>query len=93
MDFIVEFGERLNFVGIGLFCLLGYFNGFLFRNMGMYKIIIAIFSIPMSIQLLVSLNIVYDATIPFLLFAPIGYLGIGETSYRVQRLFSSFRRR
>jgi len=83
MNITVNFGDSLNIYGIALFCVLGYFNGYLFRDIGLYKIIALFFVIPFCIDLLVRLNIVMTATLPFLIFALIGFWGLEKTKNRI----------
>lgn len=83
MNITVNFGDSLNLYGIALFCVLGYFSGYLFRDIGLYKIIALFFVIPFCIDLLVRLNIVMTATLPFLIFALIGFWGLEKTKNRI----------
>lgn len=75
MEVTVNFGESLNIYGIALFCIMGFINGFLMRNIGLYKGIALFFVLPYSLDLLISLNNVLQATLPFLVFAVLGFLG------------------
>ncbi|MCW8830970.1 MAG: hypothetical protein OQK32_05545, partial [Gammaproteobacteria bacterium] len=52
---------------------------YLFHEPGVFKIIAILFAVPVSIQLLIDINIVYTATIPFLISALIGFWGMGKT--------------
>ncbi len=87
MNYTVQFGENLNLYGIALFCVLGYFNGYLFRNPGLYKIIAIIFVVPFSLSLVSGVNLVFQATIPFLLVALIGFLGFEKFKYYLDEVF------
>ncbi|ODS23652.1 hypothetical protein AB835_07555 [Candidatus Endobugula sertula] len=64
------------------FAGLGYFNGYLFRDINPLKIIAMIFVVPYCIDLLININWIYLATLPFLLFAVIGYWGVDKSKHR-----------
>jgi len=80
VEVTVLVGEDLNILGIALFCAAGLLNGFLFRDVGLIKIIAIFFVLPFCVDLLINLNNLYQATIPFLVFAVVGYLG-GQKSF------------
>lgn len=65
---------------------LGYLNGWLMREIGVLKIIALIILLTASLKQLVSLNQVFLATIPFLLFMWFGYYGIRNTYQYLKRL-------
>jgi len=91
MDITLNFGDNLNLYGILLFCGLGYLNGNLLRDVGLYKIIALIFVIPFCIELLMGINLVFDATIPFLLFAVVGFMGPDKSKYYLSEMYYSLR--
>jgi len=57
---------------IGFFSVAGYFCGCLFRNVGLIKIILIFIVIPFFLDLLTALNIIWQVTVPFLLFSFVG---------------------
>lgn len=63
------------------FAGLGYFTGYLFRKANLLKIAIIIFLIPYSLELLVSLNWIWQGTIPYLMLTIVGFLGHEKASY------------
>ena len=64
------------------FAGLGYFNGYLFRDMNLYKIIAMIFVVSYCMELLININWIVTATLPFLFCAVIGYWGIDKSKDR-----------
>ncbi|MCU7880017.1 MAG: hypothetical protein KZQ66_03585 [Candidatus Thiodiazotropha sp. (ex Lucinoma aequizonata)] len=64
------------------FAGLGYFNGYLFRDINLYKIFAMIFVVPYCMELLININWVYLATLPFLICSVIGYWGIDKSKHR-----------
>jgi len=87
MEVTVLVGKDLNVLGIAVFCAAGLLNGFLFRNVGLLKIIAIFFVVPYCLDLLINLNNLYQATIPFIVFAVAGYLGWPKTSSYLERFF------
>ena len=65
------------------FAGLGYFTGYLFRNTNLLKIAIAFFLIPYSLEWLVHLNWVWQGTLPYLVFAVVGFFGHDKAGYRL----------
>lgn len=65
------------------FAVLGYFNGYLFRDIHVLKIIAIIVVVPYCVDMLIGINWVLTATLPFLLGAVLGYWGIDQSQYRV----------
>ncbi len=76
MNESIHFGGDLHIFVTAIFCLLGYFNGYLLRDMGLYKIIGAVLIIPACLQTLIDINDVISATLPFLVSAWIGHIGM-----------------
>ena len=72
---------------IVLFSLIGYFNGYLIRPFGFYKIIAAIFVVPYSLAFLADTNLIFQGTIPFLLFVIGGFLGANRYKYYLSEIF------
>ena len=70
------------------FAGLGYFNGYLFRNLTPLKIITMVFVVPYCIDLLININWIYLATLPFLLCAVIGYWGVDRSKHRAMALIN-----
>lgn len=91
MNLTVEVGNDLNWLGIAIFAGMGYLNGYLFRNIGFLKIIALIVVLPACLDLLIQLNNVIDATIPFLLMALAGFWGPERTQQRIIKLISDAR--
>ncbi len=73
---------------IAIFAAIGYLNGYLFRDIGPFKIIALFFILPASLDILIQLNHVKIATIPFLLMAILGFLGPVKTRQRLGKLAS-----
>ena len=72
---------------IVFFSLAGYFNGYLIRPFGLYKIIAAIFVVPYSLGFLVDVNLIFEATIPFILCVVFGFLGADKSKYYLSEIF------
>ena len=79
------------FITLGFFCALGFLSGYLFRNLGILKIIALFFVLPYSLDLLIALNRVWGATIPFLVCAWFGWYGAQRTWFKVQEIYRVFR--
>ena len=75
------------------FAAVGYFVGFLFRNINLYKIIALFFILPYCLQLLIDLNWLWRATLPFLVFAVIGYLSYPKASFYALEAFDVVKNR
>jgi hypothetical protein len=65
---------------------LGYFNGYLFRNIGFIKVILMIFVVPFCLDLLINVNQVFVATLPFLVSAIFGFMGVPKSKYHLSRM-------
>ena len=59
-----------------IFSLAGYFCGSLLRNVGLLKLILIFVVIPFFLDLLTSLNIIWQVTVPFLISSYVGYLSL-----------------
>ena len=70
---------------------LGYLNGWLAQNIGIIKIIALIILLPASLQFLTSVNEIYIATIPFLIFAWFGFYGFQKTYQNIKEMYQVFR--
>ncbi|HAW51756.1 MAG TPA: hypothetical protein DCX54_05415 [Flavobacteriales bacterium] len=88
MNLTVVVGNELNWLGIAIFAGMGYLNGYLFRNIGFIKIIALFVFLPFCLNLLIQLNNVLSATIPFLLMALVGFWGPARTLQRLEKLIS-----
>ncbi len=91
MNLTVEIGNDLNWLGIAIFAGMGYLNGSLFRNIGFLKIIALFVILPFCLDLLIQLNNIIDATIPFLLMALVGFWGPERTQQRIKKLIRDVR--
>ena len=69
------------------FAALGYVTGYLFRNTNPLIIIVAIVLIPYSLEWLVSLNWLWLATVPYLVFAVVGFIGHDKAFRYIGNLF------
>jgi predicted neutral ceramidase superfamily lipid hydrolase len=69
------------FVMLILFSVVGYISGFWVYKKNFYTAIAVVFIIPYAVFILMWINAVISATLPFLLFATIGYIGIDKTKY------------
>jgi len=83
---------NLSLYGILFFCAAGFLYGFLFRNLGILKIIAIIIITPAIIQFLVDVNNLVEVTLPFLLFAVSGYLGKDKNLFYVKELYYSVKK-
>lgn len=79
------------FLILAFYSFLGFLNGYLIRELSIIKIIVLIFLTPLSIKLLVDLDRVVLATIPFLLFAWFGYYGFRKSYYKLREVYEVFR--
>ena len=78
-----------------IFSALGYFTGYLFKNINIYKLILLIILLPSILDLLIQINQVFQATFPFIFFAIINYLDkqkilyyLDETLYTLKNLLT-----
>ncbi len=69
------------------FSLVGYWSGWVMREKGLYKIILLLFFLYHFLPILVSINKVYIATLPFLVGIGIGYLGMDKVKYYGNEIF------
>ena len=76
---------------IVFFSLIGYFNGYLIRPFGLYKIIAAFFVVPYSLAFLIDTNLLFQGTIPFLLFVLGGFLGADRSKYYLAEILSTLK--
>ena len=74
-----------------IFCIIGFINGSLFRDIGLLKLIALIVIVPTSLALLIDVNRLWVATLPFLIFALLGYWGGEGIRYRSFILINWFR--
>lgn len=74
-----------------IFCVAGYFCGSLFCNITVIKVIVLLVVLFYAIQILIALNNLTVATIPFLIFALIGYWGKEKTLGYVSNTFELLR--
>ncbi len=91
MNLTVVVGNDLNWLGIAIFAGMGYLNGYLFRNIGFIKIIALFVFLPFCLNLLIELNNVKSATLPFLLMALVGFWGPARTLQYLEKLISDVR--
>ncbi len=87
MNWTIDLGGDLHIVGVIFSCLLGYLDGYLLRDLNFRKIIAAYFVIPCSIIWLIDINDVMFSTIPFLLSAWSGHIGLEKTKYYATESF------
>lgn len=85
MELNIVVGSNLNWLGITVFCVAGYFIGFLTRNIGIIKIVLLFMVAPFFLDLLTALNNIWQATIPFILCALVGHLGERQTVFHIRR--------
>jgi predicted MFS family arabinose efflux permease len=91
MNLTLAVGENLNWYGVAMFAAMGYLNGYLFRNINLYKIIALLFVLPFCLELLIGLDNVKDATLPFLIMALVGFFGPARTQQRLVKLLRDAR--
>ncbi len=87
---ILAEGQALLFQLI-IFGGLGYLNGWLAQEIGFIKIIALIILLPASLEFLISVNQVYVATVPFLIFAWFGFYGFKKTYQNIKEMYRVFR--
>ena len=80
----------VNYTAI-IFCVAGYFCGSLVRNITVIKVIVLLVVLFYVIQFLIFLNNLTVATIPFLVFALIGYWGKEKTLAYLANAFELLR--
>lgn len=66
-----------------LFIGLGYFTGYLFRDIHIIKIIIILVFVPTMIDLMIRINALVIATIPFVVSGLVGFIGLEKTKYKL----------
>lgn len=79
------------FITLSFFCGLGFLNGWLFRNIRVLKIIALFFVLPYSLDLLIALNRMWEATVPFLVSAWFGWYGLQKTWYKLEEIVRALR--
>ena len=87
MNVTVVIGDNFSLYEIAMFAAAGYFNGYLFRDISLFKIIALFFVLPFCIDLLIRIDNVPEITLPFLLMALVGYWGPDKTRYRLAYLY------
>ena len=90
MGLAPEIAENLNMYGIALFCVAGYLNGYLFRDVGFIKIVVIIFVVPFCLDFLIITDNLTEATLPFLLCAVIGFKGIEKSIRYLKQFYYGF---
>ncbi len=88
---IIASEEQWVFITFFFFCALGFLNGCLFRNIGVLKIIALFFLLPYSLDILIALNRIWGATLPFLICVWLGWYGFERTWQKAQDIYRVFR--
>lgn len=92
MDFTVITTQGQYFILILIFfSALGYWIGWLFKELNFLRIVVLIFAVPISLSLLIEINYVYSATIPYLVFAWFGYYGLNKSYQNIKQIYEVFR--
>lgn len=87
---IIKFLQDYPFIFFGF---VGYFNGYLFRNVNFIKVIAIILILPYCLSLLIEINLVFSATLPFCIFALGGFLGIDKSKYYLSKIANNIQNR
>ncbi len=81
-DEFAIFISTLNpFIMLVLFSVVGYVAGSWVYRKNLYTAIAVLFIIPYSMLVLIFVNAVVFATLPFLVFAMVGYIGMDKSKY------------
>lgn len=78
INIIIGFYVNFPFV---LYASVGYLTGYMVRTIGIIKIIILFFIVPPMLDHLIDINQLWVATLPYIVSAMIGYIGIDKARY------------
>lgn len=91
-DEFAVFISTLNpFVMLVVFAVVGYIAGLWVYKKNFYTAVAVLFVIPYAMLMLIWINAVVFATLPFLLFAVIGYIGTEKSKYYLSETFYLFK--
>ncbi len=80
-EFAVFISTLDPFVMLVVFAVVGYIAGSWVYKKNFYTAVVVLFVIPYLMLMLIWINAVVSATLPFLLFAVIGYIGVDKSKY------------
>lgn len=90
-EFAVFISTLDPFVMLMVFAVVGYIAGSWVYKKNFYTAIAVLFVIPYSMLVLIWINAVVFATLPFLLFAVVGYIGVEKSKYYLSEAFYLFK--